>query len=652
MSDPQIESASRPVLQTNATAYRSVLDTPSARQYFAKYKKLPLMSSKTGYRNTFGNGVSTHNKSLVSRQSLEILPSMYSFDSPVLLVQRKFAAECNAKFGIDLDKDGFSKAGAYTTWDRMKTVAGYMPSHMSYVPLNNASYRTELGLTPGYTAKERRIAENVWKIVFSSYKPSAIKVPHKSQGGVRRNSVDSTWKFDFAMFLFESPRYSLMLSLIDKGDWLTLANEFEMLFLFYMQKRDQVDTPGKPRLVFDLEYALTSGAKGRAFNTDKSVVIDGQLWDDFSATRARVVHAGPWVINCFLQLIASGHMSAIFERFPTVFHTTTSEQIKSAIDGHYVTCSDVKEYDRSMSKDAIDVPHDVGANFWGPEHMKASRTLYYAPYYSRPLEYGSHDHGIFIGDPSEMGEQVICGNRSGHAWTSLVAKINKVIDTLFIFDCMGLDVEGNELTYLESRGAISFLNNGDDEVVYTKSKALMDSFKKFRYAKGKFGHYFVEEEVGQGFSGLLLLCDHDTLTYTPTRRIHTTFEKMMVPERSIGGNFRKYWFIGFLERINSMDETPLGPQAWEIFLRLYRDNLEVTYGDFLGLIKRAAELPNDLNQIMLTDKDKEVLEDPDKIHYKYLENEISPEVYQSITTKIMYPLYEHIVKKYYTGHIM
>jgi len=481
--------------------------------------------------------------------------------------------------------------------------------------------------------------------VFSEYVPSHIKVPKKSTSGPRRNTSDADWKRDFALFLYESSRFEEMLKCVEKSDWQTLANELEMLFMMYIQKRDQVDMPGKERIVFDLEYALSNGKKGKSFAADKSVNIDGREWDDFSATRARVIHAGPWVINCVLQIISSGHMLSLFERFPTVFHTSTADDIAKAINGNYVECGDVKEYDRSMSKHAVDTVHDVAERWWDPRIIKMSRLLYYSPYYSRPLDMEGGE-GVFVGDPRLMTEQVVCGNRSGHAWTSLVAKVNKCIDTLFVFDSMGLEVLGHELEYFQSKGAINFINNGDDEIVYTKSEELMKKYKKYRY-DGKHGHYVVESEVGQGFSGLLLR--REGLNYHPTPKIHTAFEKIYTPERSIGGHFRPYWPIGVLERINNQDQSPMGHVAWEIHNRLYHDLLAPHYGSFLSIVNSAMEKMS-LQIDGLTAVDKDVLEDNDRIHYKYIESDISPEVYERVTSKIPFQFYQHIINSYYGGH--
>lgn len=617
--------------------------------YGERYAKLHTMAGKDGLSWAFGNGVSTHNKPLVSRQPREVLPNVYSFDPRFRDFVRKLSYELNDALPVDLDADKFTRTGIHTNFDRLRTVAGYMMNPMSYTILDNASYRDFLGLRRGYTPVQREIAKNVWRIIFSQYRGAPVKVAKKSTSGPRRNTSDHVWKVDFAIWVYESGNFERVLDCVDKNDWLTLADEFETLYMMYIQKRDQVDTPGKPRQVFDLDYALSNGARGKEFDADKKVVIEGQEWADFSATRARVVHAGPWVINCILSIISTGTMAAMFDRFPNVFHINTPEQIEALVNGNYVYCGDVKEYDRSMDRDAIEVPHEVAEEFWDPRMIKSSRLLYFSPYYARPLDMNG-TRGVWVGDPRKMQEQVVAGNRSGHAWTSMIAKGNKFIETLFIFHEMGLKVVGNELQFLEGRGPINVINNGDDEVIYTPNADLMARFKKIRGDASK-GHYIVSQEDGAVYSGMMLmLVDPILLTYKATPRLHTGFEKLYCPERSIGGNFRPYWYIGVLERLNKRDVHPKGTVAWEIHDRLFHDMLAPHFGTLHSMIVNA-EQETPLDYDALNQADREVLEDPDKIHYKYSDDEVSDVIMDKIVTRIPVEKFEHILNNYYSGTI-
>jgi len=623
--------------------------TDSNDSYVKKYGKLKSMSGPDGLKYVFGNGVAAHNKPLVSRAPKMVLPGVSSFDPRPMNFQLKLRKELNDACPVKLDADLFATNGIHTNFDRLCTLAGYMMNPMSYTMLDNKEYRQSLGLRNGYTPRQRAIAVNVWTAIFASYSPASVKITKKSTSGQRRNTSDHVWKYDFAVFVYESDRFENILNAVQNKDWLLLADEFEIVFAMYIQKRDQVDTPGKPRLVFDLDYILSGGLSGHEFDADKRVVVDGKEWGEFSATRARVVHAGPWAINCLLSIISSGTMLSLFERYPTVFHVNTPEEIENVVNGNYVWAGDVKEYDRSMDKEAISIAHECASEFWDPRFVSISEMLYFSPYYSRPLDM-SGTRGTWVGDPRNLEPQVMAGNRSGHAWTSLMAKGNKVIETLFVFDSMGLEVLGNETLYLEGKGSIGIINNGDDEIVYTKSRELMARFQAKR-ADLEAGHYVVTREEGAVFSGNLLIPDAvEPLKYRATPRLHTGFEKIYVPERSIGGNFRPFWYIGVLERINNRAKHPLGEIAWEIHDRLFHDMLAPHFGTLHSMIVDA-EQHAPFSYGALTPADREVLEDPSKLHYKFLDTEVSDNVLDEVVSKIPFEKFEHIVKRYYSGHI-
>lgn len=602
-------------------------------------------------RNLFGDGKGKHLTPLVTRAPKQVMPNLFSFDPQFLEFLRKLSYEINDKVPVDLSPDLFTRSGNFSTADSLRTVSGYMMNPMSYIARDNAEYRASLGLKPAYEPDERKIALNVWKILFSAYQPAPIKVNKRSNGGPPRNTHDAEWKKDYAEWILDVDNLIPMLDAYQAGDFLTIRNKYEVMPLMTVQKRDQVDTPGKVREVYDRKYAITNGREGGLHPADKKVVIEGREYEDFSATRARVVNAGPWCQNCVLSMVSTGTMKSMFTRFPKVFHVNTEDEIKSVIDGSYIYCGDVKEYDRSMSQDALDVVHEAMSEFWDERLVTFSKTLYHSAYYSRPLEMDG-TKGVLVGNYEDyLNPQVRSGNRSGHAFTSLVAKGNKVVDSLIIMHHMGLNVIGNELAYLEGRGPINVVNNGDDEIVYTPESKLMGRFKTFR-ADPKFGHYLVSPEEGQAFSGQVLRVENfgDTV-YHPSPRPLTPFQKMYCPERGIGGLFRPYWAIGFVERANARGGTPAGEAMWEIHDRLFHDMLAPKIGSFWGILATGIA-ESGLPFEALTRIDKEVLEDPDKIYYKYSPDEVSDEVINKITTNVPFSAFEDAVKTLYRGNVL
>lgn len=619
-------------------------------EYSSTYGSLSQVNGTTFHKLAFANGAAGHSAPLISRSSLTTFPGVYSFEDPSLLFLRELVEVFNKEIPVSIDDELFSKTGVHTDFTRLKCPAGFFANPMSYVAVNNEKYRTdELGLRNNTTDREAAIAKEVWHLVWSKAKIGPVNVAKLSTGGMRRFTHDVQWKLAFAEWLFEPSNFERMLDAVDKGDAITLANEFETIYAMYLQKRGQVDSPDKVRMVIDRDYAISSGAKGIERPTDKKVVFaDGRKYDDFSAIRARVVQAGPWTVNCFLQIVATCAMHAMFGQFPATFHINTKEEIETQVNGKYIFCSDVTEYDRSMLASDIKIGHDVMAEYWDERIVKASWRLYSSPYYSKPLDVNGGT-GSWIGDPTDWSFELQAGNRSGHAFTSLVGKVNKVIETLCIIDKL-YPVLGHCKKFLEGRGPMGVIDNGDDEIVWSIAKADLEAFKKLR-ADLKTGKYVVKPEVGQGFSGLLLCRDDPTsTTYRATPKVHTTFEKLWVPERSIGGLHRRFWTIGVIDRISNIMATDIGRHAWELHMSVYRKMMAPLYGDFMAVVMREhSKIQFDV--AALSAKDKEVLDDPDKLHYKYLSTDISDQVLEVVTSKIPLKAVEAIVLKYYKGSL-
>lgn len=629
-----------------AAVERAVWGKTDPNDYSSIYP-IKTKLSGTSLEGAFLNGNATHGNALLSRRSLPIFPGMRSFDEDYLKFLRGASMDLDRLFPKDVDDEKFTATGLYASFSSLRCPAGYFQTPMSYTTVDNEKYREELGLQPGYSPRQHAIATEFWRLIFSEAVACPVNVAKKSTGGMRRFSSSVQWKLDFANFITQPENFERMLNAIAHGDALTLANEFEMIFATYIQKRGQVDRADKIRYVFDLDYALSGGTVGKPFPTDKEVFLHGVKWDDFSAIRARVVHAGPWTINCFLQMVASPTMRAMFARFPDTFHVNTLDEIKQRVDGKDIYASDVTEYDRSMSRDAIAVPHDVMKEFWDERIVTASWKLFTAPYFAKPLGLES-GKGTWVKNPLIWTDEVFAGNRSGHALTSLIAKGNKVVESLFIVDKM-YPVLGRVASFLRHEQPIKLINNGDDEIVLFDVEQDKRRFLALRQDKSN-GHYVVEQEEGCGYSGSLILKTTEDKVYKPTPRIHTALQKMFVPERGIDSPQREFWPIGMNVRVANITATDLGREVWDVTLHHYRNFLAPRHGELQALIAKGTEEMS-IRIDGLTDVDREVLDDPDKLHYKWLPEEVSSEVMQLVTSRVPQARVETILGRYYSGHI-
>lgn len=619
--------------------------------YFRKYGRLPSFKGPHDLSKAFAFGGNKHRLPLVTRKPVQVLPRVYSHDPRFLRFLLALTNRLNEEIKPEVDPTtGYSTNGVHADFSSLATVAGWMMNPMSAIMSTNYSYREkDLGLEPKYDIVGKTIATNVWRLIWSRYKPSPLKVAQRSTGGAPRFSTDEVWKIDFANWVFDEGNFNEILRLIGKRDWVTLANEFEILFMLYMQKREQVDSVGKPRFVFDRDYAESSGAVGWSGDADKTVDIPGLTAEEcaqLSATRARNVQAAIWTVNCILSIVSTGTMQAMFEDYPSLFHINTAEDIKAAIDGYEVYASDVKEYDRSMSEDALDTAFRVAREFWSSELIDAAERLMFACYYSRPLSVDG-TRGFWMGELFGDGKQIIAGNRSGHAWTALIAKVNKVIDELIALYRMGIPTLGNELKYMKNQGIVKLINNGDDNLTFG-DKRIVDRYAEFR-ADPRSGHYLVSREVGCVYSGLVAMRENlDVPRYTPVPRVQTGMQKLYCPERSIGGVFRRFWHIGVEARMANANLHPSGTHVWEIHNRIYHEYMEPHFGSFNSLLLEGAAA----SPLAITHEkpaDREVIEDPDKLLWKFKDGDVSEQVVNMLTKRIPYERIKKIVETHYKG---
>lgn len=631
----------------------------SRETYEKKYPPLPNYANERDLKKTFHFGGDSHKQPLVTRKSLKLLPGVFSFDPTVIKFLDRLTEELNENISVGLDeRTGYSTNGVHASFDTLRTVAGYMMNPMSAVMQNNDDYRVELKLEAKYDVVGRMIARNVWRAIWSRYKPSAVKVAKNSSSGARRYTSDEEWKIDFAMFVYEQSNFDRVCKLVLAEDWLTLANEFEMVWMLYMQKREQVDAVGKPRYVVDEEYVRSGGKRGWSGNADKSVNLPGVSGlENFSATRARNVQAAIWSVNCICSIVSTGTMQAMFEDYPVLFHTNTAQQIEDAVNGSEVYASDVKEYDRSMSEDALDVVFETAREFWSDAMVSIAERLMFACYYSKPLDKDGKE-GFWIGELFGKGKQVIAGNRSGHNWTALVAKVNKVIDELIALARMGMNIVGNEIKYMKQQGLVKLVNNGDDNLT-CGSASFVERYDQFR-KDSKSGHYLISREVGCVYSGNVLMRPNLGIArYTPVPRAQTALQKIYCAERSIGGHMRPLWDLGIHTRRRDAVKHPMGERVWEIHDRLFHDVMAPRYGSFSSLLirgahERAALLDPKFDVSQLTEQERSVIDDKGDLAWRgYTDEEVRPWVQDVLgIAKIPFSKFEHIVKQHYRGTLV
>lgn len=618
----------------------------------------------------FSDQKQLHSNPLVSRKPLTILQGfgdndrgVQSFDQPYLEFLRTYVDSVNADCSVELDDKLFAKPGClHTDFSNLKTPAGYSMAPMSLAPRDNAAFVDSLGLPDDFHSdRHRQIFDKFADLVFSKWKVSSVKTPKLSTAGAPVWMSVARMKREHAVYLLANQAKTL--EFFRRRDFVGLAAFAKTVFLMNAGRRDQLDKVGRDRIVFPLEYAASGGMRGEPIIADKRVVIGGVEYSDFSATRARLFHGGPYAANLYPQIIATGTLyGGLFEQFPETFHCTN---VVKAIEEIPVTedlrCSDATEYDRSMATFLIRRLFARAKGYWSEDTIDWAEHLVFAAYFSRPVDlddpkrrgftiHGTPNRAVLMGDPFKEGAQVKRGNPSGHAWTSLIAKFMMVFDFLATADDLMHDVLEEMEAYLRHKKPLKTKNNGDDGMYHGPDK-LLNQYVDYRFnSKKNPGYFKLEAEVGNVWSGYVM-SRRPGGGFTAFSRPQTSIGKILCPERSAGSNFRPRPTIGILQRITGGNH-PYHERAIELMFKAWRDTAEHTYGDFMEIVNTHHErLAMDMTA--LTAVDMEVLDKPQLIHYYYTEDDVSPAVIKMLFEQALSP--EEIlpfVTKHFNGTII
>lgn len=604
--------------------------TKGTREEALFRSRFPALTPSRGQPSgLFPLGPGIHNKPLVARRSITILPRMESFEPRRMRFVEAFAIAMLEAFPPKFDADT-GRPWTASTSDPMRlcTLPGYEAGPMTYLPKDNSVLRESLGLRP-MTSLEESIFEALGEILTEEWDLSHLNINKLSSVGFRSFTRSAEWKELFAAFVLSDPEAIRQLWIA--RDLIGLCDRFEMVLCFYVGKRPMVDGVGKERFANDYGYAVSGGRKGSRIKVDKQVLINGKVWDNWSAARLRLINQGNFATNIFLSVITTGMLNTMMRRWPAVFHVTTREQIKAVIDGHYIWCSDVKEYDQSIDTEMIRCLRTGMKSHWAPWLMDLMDRYTCSPYFTRPVGH-SAGKGHFFGNAFDPQPQVFAGNRSGDQATTVYAKSVKVGETLCVISRMSeykdrladgsCSVKQFVRDGLDGKLSVKFINNGDDELIYSADKAAFLGFMKCRSDKGSKQLLSVSTEMGRGFSGSSI-CDDPSgvpLTYAVYSQLMTPFTKIHAPERDI--SLRPFWPVGLTEQLTgASQDNPFIEHAWEIHNALYTKLMAQDYPSLAVYAERGMETlpetPDKYHLYELTSYDRTVLSDVSKLHYSH-----------------------------------
>lgn len=209
---------------------------------------------------------------------------------------------------------------------------------------------------------------------------------------------------------------------------------------------------------------------------------------------------------------------------------------------------------------------------------------------------------------------------------------------------------------------MKFINNGDDTVLYAKDKAALD--RVIACLTGKNAVYKLARENGGVYNGMpTILMDAETLKYRCTQNHFSSIIKILTPERPVynpktltelrrdqeSGRkiFRKYWFLGLADKINNSYKDPVAEVVWGTFLEMWGIKMRnyLSIPEMLDIArKKVPPLGGHLSQA-----DAEVLDDPRKLHYKWLPEEVTAKVLDEVTSKVSFSVFKQFIADKFKG---
>lgn len=563
------------------------------------------------------------------------------------------------ELAVSLDDGGYvGPTGIHASHDSMRTIPGVGMKTVTYLPVDNSAKRAELGLPSTWLReRDRQIYREVFRKALSSWHVIDLKVAKNSKSGLPWLEYEVSKKMEMIRtVLCNEKNFGSVLDGILKRNLERLFKDLRYVMAFVHNVRWQVDKIGKQRLVADLEYALSGGKRGKMFPSDKSIVINGREYPEFSACRLRLIQGLSLLPAAMEQIKFAGHMKHIFVRYPKTWHHRDVDEILQRLSPEdEIEAGDVSDYDSTAAWFMFEEFLDVMGEFYSPAEVEHTRMTLQAPYLTPPVEHGGQK--VWVGNPTVAADfNLRAGIRSGHPSVSCLGKLFKTSETLCIYDRMNGDVLEKMDEYLDWKRDLRIANSGDDEWDIMPKHRLKE-YAILRYGvdgKGHCGYFKVEKEDGKGFIGKIVQRDKgDNRTRRSLPKISSRFSKQYQNERGVDSLLRRKWPIGYYARRVLYKSNPACRTAEQIDDYAWKKSgLERKHGTIDTIVTREFKLMiAEGGVIPETEADYFVIANNDAIHYAVDEADLSKGVVDSLCKKIMHDEWLGNFSKQYGGLI-
>lgn len=415
----------------------------------------------------------------------------------------------------------------------------------------------------------------------------------------------------------------------------------------------------KDRYLPSYSYAMSGGKRGTRSIADRTVYIDGMAQAGFASKRARVAYAPSGVANMVGTLVGSQTRAGYFAQWPFTFHHTTADQIAAKLEGWAQVFSfDATQYDTTFPRKLVEYMLECDGRLFSPEYVALKRHVWFSHVWQAPTVPGDRDSWLcsWTDEHTAFDHTTFVGLPSGAWFNPDMGKFFMTWDLLCTFDNVLGDVLENLPRILQGKDPRFCILNASDDVRLgiSDDPRLVAATAQWKSGKQRPTTYFAAEYGKGSFLGQVFYKEGGVTKTAPS--LVSFFGNFFSPERPLNHPARKHWPLGWLERKKYYAAAPGARDAFTIVDSQWAKHFPgcgtldgVAESEYLKMLTASKALEIARTSAQLTALDYEVLQDPSKLYWRVSEDDIHPDVLETLTLRVAPEDVARITKRHYRG---
>lgn len=604
-----------------------------------------------------GAAADVHGRRATSDRPGDIFPNLVSGSKEEAAIKRDaFEQLTDACPESETDDAGLSNWRATPSdWSKLLTVMPSAPMLEATIPpVSTQLLRESYKLKEVIQERHRKIAIEVFLEMTRDRAHHGLVLSRKSSSSGPYYAKSASLKKKQAMHGLVYKHQ--MAELIARGQYSTLWKEYGVPVYHHLVERHQPDGYSrdpegnlvpKERLVTDLEYALTGGEAGSRFAADKSHP------NGLARARKRTAFATAGCLNNLLSALFQPWAKYAYSEFEFTWKTTSADHLLSKMKQfNFFVASDTTAHDQIYSKSIFELFFEACSTRLKDGAISVLRSIVFAPYHMTS-PYLGEKFDMWVGDPMKPEAfDMHLGLPSGLGPNSFIGRWWMTSFALMIIDSIKKDVLGNVRPYLKGQRDIAVCNSADDMLFccihHQHYVQILDALKAENGSPAKERiippYMTMNHESPIAFLGYVPYKDKNG-NLQVTSNVTSFIVNRLCPERPITSPARKFWALGLDAVRIQFGTAPMFDTAFQIFDEALYKHIGTRYNRMIEQFGAVDLIKS--RMAALTTVDLELLDNPDKIHYKFDQSDVDPIVYDEITLTLPFETVEPLRVDWY-----